>query len=195
MNKETGSFGKLVILAGSEGSGKSTHAKQLSEDLRIPYVSTGDIIRDKAANDQSDVGDACRDMIAHDAYLDSSLLMKLLSDRLSEDDCRNGSIIDGALRKLEETEKFDEVLQMAGVSPSNVHVIFLRVSGWKGAERRLASKQGRDTEEGVINRITNFQKDLGKRMKIIKKRYTYSQVDANGDWDYTHKKVIEALGL
>jgi adenylate kinase len=100
----------FVSLVGSEGSGKTTQAKILAERLNLPYICTGDMIRDAAKNDPSELGQACRDMFERHNYLPGPLLLKIVENRLKREDTKNGVVFDGGFRTQEETENLANTL-------------------------------------------------------------------------------------
>ena len=186
---------KIIIFVGPEGSGKSTIGKMLSKRLGKPYISTGDIIRETAKNDQGPLGDACRKMIEEHAYLDPNLLGQMLSERLSKEDVGDGVIIDGALRTLYETEHFDEVLDRAGKNGFEIDIVFLDVPDEVGIERRLSSPDIRPGEDrgSVLKRLGHFYTNLEERMKIARERYNFYKIDATQNQDKVLTDVISKI--
>lgn len=163
---------QLYSFIGPEGSGKSTQAKLLAKQLGFLYVSTGDMIRDAAANDQTYLGDACRKMFEKHVYLPAPLLLEIVSKRLQRQDAEAGVVLDGGFRTVEETENFQKVLQDAG-RDFNVKVFFLWVPIKESLSRLLKNERGRtdDTMEAVKPRMRSFYTDLGKRMNFIRKNW------------------------
>ena len=123
-----------VAFIGPEGSGKTTIAKRLSLELNKPYITTGDIIRDLAANDQGRLGIACREMFSAHRYLDWQTLLKILANRLSKADSAKGFVLDGGFRTLEETQQFKDML--LGIDRNlPLTVVHLRIPAWMSFER------------------------------------------------------------
>lgn len=161
----------LLAFTGPEGSGKTTQAKLLAQTLGLPYASTGDIIRAAADNDSTELGDACREMFARHNYLSPLLLLKILAKRLQEDDARCGIVLDGGFRTVEETEKFQSMLEETQRDFS-VMVIYLRIPGWEGIQRALAGRRRPDdTSEALLSRLSSFYTGLGERMSFIRKKW------------------------
>lgn len=200
--KEKGK-GRLLIFIGPEGSGKSTQAKKLSETLNLPYVSTGDIIRDKAQNDSSFIGDLCRNMLEEHTYLESKTLLSLLKSRLSEEDIKKGAIIDGALRTTEEIDTFEEMLIGTKAEGKDITVVSLKTAGWESVERLLRRGRRDDSTEAILSRLSNYYSNLSERSSKIKKNWKFVQVLANGltndrdeKWEQienTHKQIMEKV--
>ena len=184
---------RIIIFVGPEGSGKSTQGKLLAKDLNYPYISTGDIIREKAKSDTGPVGDACRKMIAEHTYLEPSLLNQLLIERLLVEDTLGGAVIDGALRTLKETEDFDDTLDLAGKSDFAINVVFLNVPEELGIKRRLESSALRpgETRETILKRLEKYHLNLEERMKIVKERYNFVEIDGSNEELKVHVEVID----
>ncbi len=99
---------RIILFIGPEGSGKTTIAKQLAKEGGRPYITTGDIIRDLAANDTGFLGEECREMFATHTYLAGDTLLKILTGRFAREDTLDGFVLDGGLRTLEETKDFQK---------------------------------------------------------------------------------------
>lgn len=186
---------QIIVFIGPEGSGKTVNAVRLSAKMKLPCISTGDIIRDLAANDyKTKYGDLCRKMFAEHSYLDGSTLLEILINRLSERDTENGFILDGGMRTLEETEKFQFALEKAGRDKLPLKVIMLKVPREVSLER-LTGVNGRkrhdDTVERVNKRLDNFNGTLEQRLDIIKqnKNWEIVEIDATPSIESVYKTI------
>lgn len=186
---------RIIIFIGVEGSGKTTGGLWLSKQLHLPYVGTGDIIRETAENDPGELGDACREMSRLHNYLDPDLMLQVITRRLLKPDVANGAVIDGALRTLEETQHFDAALKSAQKEGFEIDVMYLDVPKEVGIQRRLDSPNKRpdDTREGLEERVKNFYKNLAERMEIIKENYRFHHIDALPPEDEVHAEVLRSL--
>lgn len=178
---------EIYAFIGREGAGKSTHAHELAKHLDRPYISTGDILRDLAANDLGPWGDACRTMFEKSVYLDGDLLIEILVDRLSQPDCQNGFVLDGGFRTTKETLEFKRMLVSSG-RDYHLKVFHLRLPGWIGMDRLVtgpdARLRGDDTIENVLKRMSKYEHHLPKRVNIIK---------AIKDWNIVHINASQSV--
>jgi len=170
----------LYSFIGPEGSGKSTQGGLLAKRLGIPCVSTGDMIRDAAENDPTELGDACRKVFEEHSYLPGPLLLEIVTKRLRREDVARGLVLDGGFRTVEETENFQQILKETGRN-FDIRVLFLWVGIGEAKERLLKRKRGDDDNlPGIISRMKFFYKDLDKRMSYIRTNWSLVVIPASG---------------
>ncbi len=83
-----------VILLGSPGAGKGTQAKQIVERYKIPQISTGDLLRDNVQRGTA-LGLAAKDVMARGGLVPDDLMYDMVAQRLRQEDCERGFILDG----------------------------------------------------------------------------------------------------
>lgn len=103
----------VLLLLGAPGSGKGTQAKYLVESLGIPQLSTGDMLR-AAVKEGSKLGQEASEFMKKGALVPDSLVLNLISERVSQNDCRNGFILDGFPRNLAQAGALDGTLANVG---------------------------------------------------------------------------------
>ena len=97
-----------LILLGAPGAGKGTQAEVISERLHIPTISTGNIIRE-ALKSGSELGEKARSYMDKGALVPDEIVIGIIKERLSEDDCQNGFILDGFPRTIPQAEALDRM--------------------------------------------------------------------------------------
>ncbi len=97
-----------IIFLGAPGAGKGTQAEIVSEKLAIPTVSTGNIIR-AALKNGTPMGVKAKEYIESGKLVPDEVVIGIIKDRLSEDDCKNGFILDGFPRTIPQAEALDEM--------------------------------------------------------------------------------------
>ncbi len=95
-----------LILLGAPGAGKGTQAEKICEKYNIPAVSTGNIIREALKNG-TDMGLKAKSYIDAGALVPDDVVIGIIKERLAEDDCKNGFILDGFPRTIPQAEALD----------------------------------------------------------------------------------------
>jgi adenylate kinase len=124
----------VVILFGPPGSGKGTQAKLLREFLKIPHVSTGDMLR-QAVRSGSALGLEVRALMEAGSLVPDATVSRLVEDRLAEADCQAGAILDGYPRTLAQASDLEGLLGRLGCLHLVIHLkvdytkIIVRIAG------------------------------------------------------------------
>lgn len=96
-----------IILLGAPGSGKGTQASRISEKYNLPHISTGDIFRE-ITNSGTELGNMVKSLIDGGNLCPDELTVKIVRERLSREDCKNGYILDGFPRDIVQAKAFSE---------------------------------------------------------------------------------------
>ena len=97
-----------LILLGAPGAGKGTQAEKICEKFNIPAVSTGNIIREALKNG-TDMGLKAKSYIDAGKLVPDDVVIGIIKERLAEDDCQNGFILDGFPRTIPQAEALDNM--------------------------------------------------------------------------------------
>ena len=97
-----------LILLGAPGAGKGTQAEFICEKLSIPTISTGNIIR-AALKNGTEMGLKAKEFINNGQLVPDDVVIGIIKERLAEDDCNNGFILDGFPRTIPQAEALDEM--------------------------------------------------------------------------------------
>jgi len=109
----------ILALFGPPGSGKGTQAKLLVKELGIPQLSTGDMLREAIKN-ASPLGVKAKEFMNKGQLVPDSLMIDLIKNRISAEDCRNGFLLDGFPRTVAQAEALDSMLDSMGLSLEHV---------------------------------------------------------------------------
>lgn len=103
-----------IIFLGPPGSGKGTQAALIKKEFGIPHISTGDILREEIKND-SELGKKAKTFIDEGKLVPDDLIIDIIKERISEDDCREGFIFDGFPRTIEQAQALSEITDITHV--------------------------------------------------------------------------------
>ena len=98
-----------IIMLGAPGAGKGTHAKKITEKFGIPAISTGDIFRENIKNG-TELGKKAKEYMDAGNLVPDELVCDLVVDRLKQDDCKKGYILDGFPRTIPQAEALTAAL-------------------------------------------------------------------------------------
>ncbi len=102
-----------IVMLGAPGAGKGTQAKMIVEKYGIPQISTGDIFRANIKNG-TELGKKAKTYMDQGALVPDELVVDLVVDRLSQDDCKNGYVLDGFPRTIPQAEALTAALAAQG---------------------------------------------------------------------------------
>ncbi|MCR4674174.1 MAG: adenylate kinase [Lachnospiraceae bacterium] len=102
-----------IIMLGAPGAGKGTQAKQIASKYNIPHISTGDIFRANIKNG-TELGKKAKEYMDQGLLVPDELTCDLVMDRIQEDDCTNGFVLDGFPRTIPQAEALTNALDKIG---------------------------------------------------------------------------------
>ncbi len=103
----------IIIMLGAQGTGKGTVAGLISKETGLPQISTGDIFR-KNISEKTPLGMEADKYISKGELVPDEVTVPMVEDRLTWEDAKNGAILDGFPRTIEQAEKLDEILSKKG---------------------------------------------------------------------------------
>lgn len=99
-----------IIMLGAPGAGKGTQAKQIADKYTIPHISTGDIFRANI-KEGTELGKKAKTFMDQGLLVPDELVVELVIDRIKQDDCKNGFVLDGFPRTIPQAEALDAALE------------------------------------------------------------------------------------
>jgi adenylate kinase len=125
----------IMVLLGPPGAGKGTQAKVLAQRLKLVHISTGDILRQNVA-EATNLGKQAKDFMDKGMLVPDELVTHMLSERLKRPDVKNGCILDGYPRNLNQAKVLDNILKESTMAvdvvvylDTSAQVIIQRLSG------------------------------------------------------------------
>jgi adenylate kinase len=145
-----------VLVLGPQGSGKGTQAKRIAREHGVPHVSTGDMFR--ALDDETPLGREVDEIMGRGDLVPDEITIRMIRERLAQDDAREGFILDGFPRNLAQAQALDELLDQIGRALDVI--FFFDLDDETAMARALgrAAEEGRndDTAESIERRLAVY---------------------------------------
>ena len=175
-----------IILIGIQGAGKSTQGNLLRDKLNIPYLSTGHIFREMA-KEKVPLGRYIKEIMNAGFLIPDEKTVEIVSEYLKKPEYKNGYILDGFPRTLEQVKKFEN-----GVDK----VVYLRVSD-KEALWRLSYRNGEGREDETLTairkRIELFHKLTEPVLDFYRQKGTLVEIDGEKPIQDIHKEILQKI--
>src|SRR5690625_2532035 len=113
-----------IILIGLPGAGKGTQAEKIKETYNIPHISTGDMFR-LAIENKTELGVQAEQYMEKGELVPDEVTIGIVKERLSEDDCDKGFLLDGFPRTIPQAEALDDIL--TNMNKTIDHALYVRV--------------------------------------------------------------------
>lgn len=174
-----------IILFGAPGSGKGTQADILKKKLDIPHISTGDIFR-AAVKQGTELGKEAKTYMDKGELVPDEIVVGIVKERLDQDDCKNGFLLDGFPRTIPQAEALEKKIGRDGIDAVielavPEEILLKRLTG-----RRMAPTSGRiyniyfskpkvdmkddETGEDLIQREDDKPEAVKERLEVYKKQ-------------------------
>jgi len=198
-----------IVIFGAPGAGKGTQAKRIAEVLNIPHISTGDILRAAVAA-KTELGKQVEGIMSRGELVSDELMAKLVEEMLESEQCKNGFILDGYPRTLNQVKFFEEIRKKHNLTNTcllniqvDFDVIFKRLTQRMlcincnaiineneikeenvcpncGAKNTLIKRKD-DRPEVVENRLRVYRESTEPILKYYEENPTLSVINVNGD--------------
>ncbi|PWH07810.1 adenylate kinase [Brachybacterium endophyticum] len=186
---------RRLLIIGAPGAGKGTQASRITEALGIPAISTGDIFR-RNVSEQTELGTLAKSYMDAGEYVPDSVTNDMVRDRLAEDDAREGFLLDGYPRTLDQVTALDEIL--AG-SDSAVDAVLMLEVDYDAVIQRLLERgaaEGRsdDTEETIRHRLEVYAEQTTPLVDVYERRGLLHRVNGMLGIDEVTDELLAVLG-
>lgn len=211
-----------LIFLGPPGVGKGTQSQKLSEDLGVPKISTGDTLRDAVAR-KTPLGIQAKSFMDKGQLVPDDVVVGMVEERLKEDDCEKGYILDGFPRTTAQAEALSKILDKGGSGIDRVLDFTLpddelvkRLSGRRSCPGckevfhltfNPPAVEGKCDRcgSGLIQRDDDLPETIKKRLQVYREHAqklidyygsqgVLKQIDGGGNPDDVFKRVRESIG-
>ena len=202
-----------IIFLGAPGSGKGTHATRVKTELGVPHISTGDIFRENIKGG-TPLGVLAKSYIDKGALVPDDVVIDIVKDRLSREDCKKGFILDGFPRTIYQAEALKSIAKIDVVINLVVDddAIVKRVAGRRmcrcGETYNVAFLNGSttcakcggelyqrddDKEETVKSRLEVYHKETAPLIDYYRKEGLLEDVDGSKGIDAVYADIMKVL--
>jgi adenylate kinase len=210
-----------ILLMGPPGAGKGTQAAELVKAFDIPHISTGDMFR-AAIKGGTELGKKAKGYMDEGKLVPDEVTIGIVRERLSEDDCKKGFILDGFPRTVEQADALTGILKELGLSLTRVLNISVPSEDLieRATGRRICKKcgatyhvkfnppkkegicdvcggelfqRGDDTAETMKNRLSVYEAQTKPLIEYYEKAGIYTEVDGRQAIDKVTKDLVEVL--
>lgn len=208
----------IIILLGAPGVGKGTQGKMLSEKYALPEISTGDILRAEV-KDNTDLGKKAEEYMKKGELVPDAVIIGMMKNRMNCEDCKNGFILDGFPRTVEQADALGDMLKNEGRNVDyvlNITVpeekIIKRISGRRSCPEcksvyniyfnppkkdavcdhcgcSLVLRDD-DNEETVRSRLSTYNHKTSPLVDYYRKSGTLIEINGNGTPDKIFENIV-----
>ena len=217
---ETAKMHIRLSLSGPPGAGKTTFGKMLGERYNIPHISVGKILRKEIA-DKTPLGLKVAPYVEKGELTPSELIMAVVKNRLSQDDCKSGFILDGFPRKMSDTEGFEAILSELKITDFRIigleispDVLIERMKNRRvctnGHEYDVVNKPPKkdgicdidglkiearsdDTPEIIRHRFEVYQEETLPVVSYFKKKGCYAAIEEKGSIEDVFRSIVKLI--
>jgi adenylate kinase len=213
----------IAILLGPPGAGKGTYSGKLIDIFKVPQISTGDILRANVKQG-TELGKKAKDFMDKGALVPDSLIVEIVEDRIKAADCKNGFLLDGFPRTVEQADSLEAIFKKNGLKLDRViniivdrDVLFKRLTGRRmckacGANFNVYTlppkaegvcdkcggelyQRNDDKPDTIANRLDVYEKQTSPLIDYYRKKQALSDINAStGSIDDIVKAITGILG-
>lgn len=182
-----------IIVMGPAGSGKSTQAKRLANDLGLLYVSTGEILRELIELGDS-LGQKAKEYVLKGELVPDDLINEILASWLDSQEPENGCVLDGYPRSVDQAKILEEKI----LGGQKIDIVFYIDIPTKEILSRLAKRaktehRSDETPKAIAERLNEYQKYTTPVLDFYQKKGILIKIDGTESVDAVYQKIFSCL--
>jgi adenylate kinase len=183
-----------LVMMGAPGAGKGTQAKRLGIELSLSHISTGELFRQNLKN-ETKLGKLAQTYIDRGKLVPNDVTITMVQDKLAENDCANGAILDGFPRNLVQAYALEDIL--AGLNSKLSLVPYIHVDEDELVERLLKRSEieGRadDNEETIRARMMVFEEQTQPLLDYYEEKNLLVTINGAQSIDAVFQELLEVV--
>ncbi len=179
-----------LILLGTPGAGKGEQANRLSQKFDIPHISTGELLR-REMEDGTPVGRRISEFVNKGELVSDEITQAILQDRVRQDDCGSGFILDGFPRNLNQAEFLEAALQRMN-APVDV-VLNIEVPDGTVIDRLINRHRKDDTPETIRHRLRIYRNVTAPLVDYYDGAGLLKRIDGDGSPEEVTQRIMTSL--
>ena len=180
-----------IILFGPPGCGKGTQASFISGLLSIPHLSTGDMLR-RAVSSKSDVGLRAKEIMEKGGLVSDEVVLSIVKERVSNNDCKKGFILDGFPRTINQAKGLDSLLEEGQRLDFVLRII---VDETDIIKRLIARGRDDDKPEIIKNRFKSYNSETHPLIRFYEEREILFNVDGMQEIEKVFEDIKKVLDI
>lgn len=186
---------KRLLLLGPPGAGKGTQAAAIKNGLRVPHISTGDMLREAVARG-TEVGKRAKAVMDAGKLVSDEIVVGIAKERLSQKDASAGFILDGFPRTIAQAEALDAMLGELRMPLECCLAITVDTEAIVARLLKRAEIEGRadDNEETIRQRMKEYDAKTAPLLAYYGERGLLERVDGMGDVADVTARIMEVIG-
>ncbi|MGI6594102.1 MAG: adenylate kinase [Christensenellales bacterium] len=202
-----------IVLLGAPGAGKGSQAELIKKEYGLAHISTGDAFRSNIARG-TDIGKIAKAYVEKGMLVPDEIVIEIVKERLTHDDCKNGFILDGFPRTIPQAIALDKIIKLDCVINIKVdnEIVTNRISGRRACRgctqiyhistysKETCDKCGGklyiredDKRETVLNRLEVYSKETAPLIDYYKDKNILFDVDGSTSIAHTFEQVKEVI--
>ena len=180
-----------IILFGPPGCGKGTQAIFISESLSIPHLSTGDMLR-SAVSSGTEIGLQAKKIMESGGLVSDEIVLSIVKEQITKNDCKNGFILDGFPRTVNQAEQLDSLL-----STNNKLDCVLRIKVDEEEIIKRLMERGRedDKPEIITNRFKTYNLETQPLIPFYEKKKILFNINGMQEVEKVSEDIKKDLGV
>ena len=180
-----------LIIMGPPGAGKGTQSVLIAGKLGLKHLSTGEILR-KAALDGTELGLKAKEVMDAGNLVSDEIMIGIIKQALSAEEAKNGFILDGFPRTLEQAKELDKIMESLGYK--DIIVINIALNDDELARRMLGRGRVDDSEETIKNRLNVYKAQTAPVREHYLQNTAVFDIYGIGTINEINLKILEVLG-